>query len=65
MLGIWGENCVNPEYDALRKKYPDLGSSLNYLKREASIQVDTSVVGTPIFDIDAGKVVYVPVAQPE
>lgn len=65
MLGIWGKDCVNPEYDALRKRYPDLGGSLNYLKGESSIQVDTSVVGTPIFDIDAGKVVYVPVAQPE
>lgn len=65
MLGIWGKDCVNPEYDALRTKYPDLGGSLNYLKSESSIQVDSTVIGTPIFDIDTGKVVYVPHEQAE
>jgi len=28
MLGIWGTNAINPEYDALRLKYPDLEASL-------------------------------------
>ena len=36
MLGIWGEHAINPEYDALRKKYPNLAGSLTYLKSESS-----------------------------
>lgn len=28
MLGIWGENVINPEYDPLRIKYPNLEGSL-------------------------------------
>ena len=40
MLGIWGEHAVNTEYDALRKKYPDLAGSLVYLKSESSKVVD-------------------------
>ncbi|WP_276388325.1 sulfatase family protein [Eudoraea chungangensis] len=32
MLGIWGKNAINPEYDALRKKYPQLEGSLWELK---------------------------------
>ena len=34
MLGIWGKHAVNPEYEALRKKYPNLASSQFYLKSE-------------------------------
>lgn len=34
MLGIWGKHAINPEYDALRKKYPDLEGSLILLKSE-------------------------------
>ncbi len=29
MLGIWGEQAVNPEYDQLRESYPGLSGSLN------------------------------------
>ena len=36
MLGIWGEHAVNPEYDALRIKFPNLAGSLTYLKTESS-----------------------------
>ncbi len=32
MLGIWGEQAVNPEYQELREEFPDLGGSL-YEKR--------------------------------
>lgn len=28
MLGIWGKNAINPEYDLLREKYPDFEGSL-------------------------------------
>ena len=28
MLGIWGENAINPEYDPLREKYKELEGSL-------------------------------------
>ena len=28
MLGIWGKNAINPEYDVLRLKYPELEGSL-------------------------------------
>lgn len=34
MLGIWGENATNIEYDALRKKYPKLGGSLYDFKNQ-------------------------------
>lgn len=34
MLGIWGKHAVNPEYEPLRKKYPNLASSQFYLKSE-------------------------------
>jgi arylsulfatase A-like enzyme len=32
MLGIWGEHAINPEYESLRKKYPNLAGSLVGLK---------------------------------
>ncbi len=32
MLGIWGKHAINPEYDAIRKKYPDLEGTLISLK---------------------------------
>ena len=35
MLGIWGENAINPEYDRLRKRYPDLEGSLWELKNSS------------------------------
>lgn len=35
MLGIWGEQAVNPEYDVLRRDNPDLAGSLLYLKNQA------------------------------
>ena len=28
MLGIWGKNAINPEYETLRRQYPDLEGSL-------------------------------------
>jgi hypothetical protein len=34
MLGIWGKHAVNPEYEPLRKKFPNLASSQFYLKSE-------------------------------
>lgn len=34
MLGIWGKNAVNPEYDSLRKKYPNLEGSLWEFKNQ-------------------------------
>ena len=34
MLGIWGKHAVNPEYESLRKKYPNLAGSQFYLKSE-------------------------------
>lgn len=39
MLGIWGDHAVNPEYDVLREKYPDLSGSLFYLKSEGWTKV--------------------------
>ena len=48
MLGIWGQYCVNPEYDPLRKKYPGLEGSLFYLKSEPAILVDSSFIGDPL-----------------
>ncbi len=32
MLGIWGDHAINPEYEALRKKYPGLAGSQFPLK---------------------------------
>lgn len=40
MLGIWGEHAVNPEYDPIRTKYPDLEGSLFYLKSEPAVLVE-------------------------
>ena len=34
MLGIWGNNAINPEYDYLRKKYPELEGSLWEFKNQ-------------------------------
>ena len=57
MLGIWGKDCVNPEYDVLRKKYPNFEGSLVYLKSETSKKVEPDFVGTPLFDIEGDQVV--------
>ena len=57
MLGIWGKDCVNPEYDVLRKKYPNFEGSLVYLKSEASKKVEPDFVGTPLFDIEGDQLV--------
>ena len=35
MLGIWGEHAINPEYEPLRKKYPDLAGSLFEFKNQS------------------------------
>ncbi|WP_420320017.1 sulfatase [Flagellimonas sp.] len=43
MLGIWGEHCVNPEYDPLREKYPDLEGSLWNLKSASSELVESNL----------------------
>ena len=34
MLGIWGDTAINPEYDELRVKYPNLSGSQFSLKNE-------------------------------
>ena len=52
MLGIWGENCINPEYGPIKKKYPNLAGSLFYLKSEPSKLIGTSPVEDPLFDMD-------------
>ncbi|MEZ5038472.1 MAG: sulfatase [Saprospiraceae bacterium] len=39
MLGIWGKYAVNPEYEPLRKKYPDLAGSQFELKSKGWEQV--------------------------
>tara|TARA_R110000744_G_scaffold282796_3_gene394423 strand:- start:93 stop:1157 length:1065 start_codon:yes stop_codon:yes gene_type:complete len=57
MLGIWGKDCVNPEYDVLRKKYPNFEGSLVFLKSETSKKVELDFVGTPLFDIAANQLV--------
>lgn len=41
MLGIWGKHAINPEYDTLRKKYPNLEGSLISLKSEPSKLIGT------------------------
>lgn len=53
MLGIWGEHAVNPEYDALRKKYPDLAGSLVFLKRERFKLIDSTYTDKedPLFEL--------------
>ena len=35
MLGIWGDLAVNPEYDGIREKYPELAGSLSEKRFEA------------------------------
>ena len=35
MLGIWGKNAVNPEYDTLRVKYPNLEGSQREFKNQS------------------------------
>jgi len=52
MLGIWGENCINPEYGPIKKKYPNLAGSLFYLKSEPSKLIDSSPEEDPMFDMD-------------
>jgi len=52
MLGIWGQHAVNPEYEPIRKKLPNLAGSLFYLKSEASKMIDSSFVEAPLFDMD-------------
>ena len=51
MLGIWGNHCVNPEYDPIKKKYPNLAGSLFYLKSEPSQLVDASSAEDPLLDL--------------
>ncbi len=55
MLGIWGEHCINPEYTHIREKFPNFEGSLFYLKSESSKKVDSNLVGTPLFDINANE----------
>jgi arylsulfatase A-like enzyme len=35
MLGIWGDQAINPEYDRIRDKYPELAGSLRAKRFEA------------------------------
>ncbi|MFT4565885.1 MAG: N-sulfoglucosamine sulfohydrolase [Saprospiraceae bacterium] len=51
MLGIWGKHAVNPEYDVLRKKHPNLGGSLVYLKSESSILIDSTFSEDPLLEL--------------
>ena len=51
MLGIWGEHAVNPEYEPIKRKFPNLAGSLFYLKSEASKLIDSSTVEDPLFDM--------------
>ena len=53
MLGIWGDHCVNPEYDSLKLKYPDLAGSLFYLKSEPAKLIDNTVGEDPVLDLNA------------
>lgn len=53
MLGIWGEHAVNPEYEPLRKKYPNLAGSLFYLKSESSKVIDSTVTVDPLPEISS------------
>jgi arylsulfatase A-like enzyme len=52
MLGIWGKHAVNPEYDPIKKKYPNLAGALFYIKSEPSIRIDSSPKEDPLFDMD-------------
>jgi len=52
MLGIWGKHAVNPEYDPIKKKYPNLAGSLFYLKSEPSKLIDSSPEVDPLIDMD-------------
>ncbi len=56
MLGIWGKYAVNPEYDPIKKKYPNLAGSLFYLKSEASKLMDSSQVEDPLLDLEVSPV---------
>jgi len=40
MLGFWGENAINPEYNPIREKYPDLEGSLWDFKNQGWIKVE-------------------------
>jgi len=42
MLGIWGATAINPEFDLLRAKYPDLAGSQYYLKNELFKKIENS-----------------------
>lgn len=42
MLGIWGDMAINPEYDLLREKYPNLSGSQYYLKNERFKKVENN-----------------------
>lgn len=53
MLGIWGEYAVNPEYDALREKYPDLEGSLVFLKKASSKLIDSTFNEPPLFNMSS------------
>ncbi|MCP4977193.1 MAG: sulfatase-like hydrolase/transferase, partial [Maribacter sp.] len=52
MLGIWGKHAVNPEYEPIKKKYPNLAGSLFYLKSESSKLIDTTIVEDPLLDLE-------------
>ncbi|WP_117879566.1 sulfatase family protein [Aureibaculum luteum] len=52
MLGIWGKHAVNPEYDALRKKYPNLGGSLVFLKSASSKLIDSTFTEDPLVKVN-------------
>ena len=56
MLGIWGKHAVNPEYDSIKNKYPDLAGSLFYLKSEAALLIDSSQVIDPLMDLEVSTV---------
>ena len=56
MLGIWGKHAVNPEYEPLRKKYPNLPSSLFYLKSEKSKLIDSTYTEDPLVEISTGTI---------
>lgn len=60
MLGIWGENCVNPEYDKLRREDPDFPGSLSHLKSQAAIPVEPDIKGSPVFSEEASQIVILP-----
>jgi N-sulfoglucosamine sulfohydrolase len=51
MLGIWGKHAVNPEYNSLREKFPDLPGSLFYLKSEPAILIDSTYTKVPLVEI--------------